>query len=177
MENKSTSYSSGRIALALIIVVIIAVLAGLGSWYIWLNPSSVSTLEKAISPTEMPSPLSDEKNTITAEGELVEKFPDFPVFPGAAIHESSARIETRDTGRDLRAEWTVKSPVIDVMQWYIAELPKQGWTVEPPNDPVAEGEQIAHISKGTLSGYIAVEDEGEQITEIVVDLKNSSSSL
>lgn len=125
-------------------------------------------------PTQAPYIQEPENNIVEAEGELVEGFPEFPVYPGAEIHESAVRRQAYNTGRDIYAEWTTNDSVIEVMRWYEQELSKLGWSIGEPNDPENPSEQIIQITKDNLSGYVAAEDE-EGTTEIVVDLKKATS--
>lgn len=108
---------------------------------------------------------------VQEEGQLVEAFPDFPEYPGALLEESSQRQQAINTNQDIRAAWQTSDPVPTVMSWYVTELPKNGWTVEPPDDPMAQGEQVAQLSKDDLRGYIGIENEGTNKTEIVVDFR------
>ena len=104
------------------------------------------------------------------KGQVISGFPDFPVYPGAALIASAKtnRADQPDTG--YRAKWGTQDSVIAVMKWYQAQLPKSGWQYTPPNDPQSEGEQVAEISKGDFKGYIASEIE-EGNNEIVVDVR------
>lgn len=104
------------------------------------------------------------------EGKLIEGFPDMPVYPGAKL-VASAKVNPADVA-DLgyRTRWDTKDGVIQVMQWYETELPKNGWEYEVPDDQASNGEQVAKITKEGYVGYVAAEMEGDHI-EIVVDLR------
>ncbi len=136
---------------------------------------SAGEIEKFFSGKVDQAEIEKDPNVVEVENKLVANFPEFPVYPGAVIEKSSGRIETINTGQDLRAVWiSDEKSVQTVMNWYIDELEKSGWQVEKPNDPIAMGEQVAQIKKDDLSGYIAVEDEAGT-TEIVADFRKAQN--
>lgn len=120
----------------------------------------------------VPTPIPTQQ-IIEAPKAMVADFPQFPVYPGAEIVKSSQRAKAINTGKDLVAEWKVQGSVIEIMQWYIPRLQEQGWTVEPPNDPQAAAEQVAHLKKDNLSGYIGIEysEDNQDVVEIVASFQ------
>jgi hypothetical protein len=103
-------------------------------------------------------------------GKLMDGFPEFPVYPQAKLVASAKTNPANEPDLGYRAKWDTQASVIDVMAWYETELPKSGWSYEAPDDKASSGEQVAKISKGDLTGYVAAEIEGN-VVEIVVDLR------
>lgn len=114
--------------------------------------------------------LQQESDTMEVEGELVPDFPEFPMYPGAVIAESSQRQVYRQESGDVRAEWTADGTVMKVMDWYLKVLPNNGWTItELPDDRKSEGEQIVQFNKTNLYGTLIIEGEKVGLTKIVID--------
>lgn len=103
-------------------------------------------------------------------GKLIEGFPELPVYPGATLVASAKTNPDGVADLGYRAKWDTKDSVVQVMNWYETEMPKAGWEYTAPDDKTADGEQVARISKGDYTGYVAAEIEGDAI-EIVVDLR------
>lgn len=123
-----------------------------------------------VSNTE-PQPEVIDQNVIVSTDTVAEPLSDFPVYPGGELIESSQRVISLKTNQDLRAKWKVEGAVPEIMQWYLKAIVAEGWKIDmPPNDPSAKAEQVANISKGNLSGYVAVEDEAGTI-EVMIDFK------
>ena len=104
------------------------------------------------------------------EKTLVEGFPEFPVYPGAVIEESSELDQVPDARKGYYAEWEIDEilTATEVMNWYFEELQKTGWTiVEYPNDREATGEQVARVEKGEYLVYLEVSVQ-ENFTEIEI---------
>lgn len=156
------------IKIILIIVVIMAVAAG--TYYITRTRNTLTNHASS----GRPRIEITEGMIRRTDGQIVERLQGFPVIPGATLQESSERLQALDSNQDLRAVWTVSKTVPEIMNWYIDQLKKDGWRVQPPDDPKAQGEQVAQISKGVLSGYIAAEVEEGGVVEIVVDFKDTS---
>ncbi len=118
-------------------------------------------------------PVNDEQNTVESETQIVEGFPMVPVAETLELRESRKRIMPAYTSGDYYAKWvTTKRTVMQLEAWYEEELTKLGWRVEAPNDKTATSEQIIHISKGMLSGYVGIEVE-EDTVEVVIDLQQT----
>jgi hypothetical protein len=105
-----------------------------------------------------------------ARGSLLSDVPDFPTYPNATLVGSAQQNRIDQPIQGYRIKWTTKDSVPAVMAWYQKALVAAGWTYKPPDDGALAVEQLARISKGGLSGYVAAEASGEA-TEIVVSLK------
>jgi hypothetical protein len=104
-------------------------------------------------------------------GAIVEGFPtDFPTYPESELVGSALANRPDQPTAGYRVKWKSDDDVAAIMQWFARELPKNGWTFEPPTDN-SPGEQIGKLRKGMLEGYVAAEVEEPGETEIVVDLK------
>lgn len=103
-------------------------------------------------------------------GKMVAGFPEVPTYPGATLVASAKTNAEGEPDLGYRAKWETTDSVPQIMKWYEVELPKNGWKYTAPDDKKSEGEQVAKISKGDYSGYVAGEMEGDKI-EIVIDLR------
>lgn len=160
----STKLMAVGIGLAIILLAVVVVIAMMQQ-----KPASDDN-------TAQNQDANSQQEFIEAEHALVDDFPGLPVYPGAELEESSKRVQPIDSNRDFKAEWHTTDAVPTVTDWYLAELPKMGWTIdEAPNDRAAD-EQIINVSKDDLVGYIAVEFEFEDdgdIVEIVADFRKA----
>lgn len=96
-------------------------------------------------------------------GELVEGFPELPVYPGATILKSYKKQEGEKVG--FEANWEVDVSVDEIMAWYIDALREAGWIFE--EEPVVDKtfEQFIIAQKDESRVYLTVERE-EEVTEI-----------
>ena len=111
---------------------------------------------------EVTKQVATDPNFAEVKGQLLPGFPEFPIYPGAELVGSAEVNLPDEPNQGYRVKWTTYDPVPQVMDWYLEELSKTGWVVEEPNDPEAEGEQVANIHKGGFKGHIAVESEGSE---------------
>jgi len=107
---------------------------------------------------------------------LPQAIPRFPLYPGAVLEESTINNWPLSPNQFVEVEWKTGDPVISVTSWYIAELSKNGWSVEPPDDSSAQSEQVVQITKDDLTGYLEVENEGEENTEILIHLTRETQA-
>lgn len=104
--------------------------------------------------------LATDPNKIEKESELIEGFPDFPVHPDAVLTKSIRMKQASDL-KGYSAFWEIETDehISSIVQWYINELTKSGWTiVEVPSD-LNQGEQFLHVRKGEARASIEVETE------------------
>lgn len=103
-------------------------------------------------------------------GELVSGFPDFPVYPGAAVKTSR-----ESTGGTVGFEtvWEVNQEVPEIMRWYMDMFAgDESWKIkEPPDSPESPGEQSAIVSRDNWDFYLTVEREIDaETSEIIVEV-------
>ena len=148
-------------------------IALIGSFILWITIVKEHALRKVDQTSQQNIPkleVATDPSFPEIKGELIGGFPELPVYPEATLVASAQTNPAGQPPQGYRAKWVTKDPVIKVMNWYEAELPKAGWHYTSPNDQQSEGEQVAEISKGDFKGYIAAEIEEENI-EIVVDVR------
>lgn len=156
---KKTSLIIG--SLVLILIAIIAVV---------FFPSLRTKLKELVG-YQIPQEVKKDPNIIEQEGQLVEGFPEFPVYGDAVLVKSASLVQPGTSSQGYRAEWRLsQGSVPEVMAWYIEELKVAGWDVEESVDPEGYGEQISKASKGEIVAYLRVELlKGGEI-EIEVDM-------
>lgn len=129
-------------------------------------------LEPPVQKEEAPKQVATDPSFNEALGQLLPGFPEFPLYPGAELVGSAEVNLPDEPNQGYRVKWITKDLVPQVMGWYLEALSQTGWVVEEPNDPEAEGEQVANIRKDDFKGYLAVESEGSDgEVEIVVDIR------
>ncbi len=153
----------------LIIIGVLVISIGLTVWFI---KSGQRSTNEAIPELQTQEVATDPSFT-EVKGQLIPGFPELPVYPGASIVASAKTNPEIKLDIGYRAKWKASDPVLKVMKWYLEELPKYGWNVEPPNDPNATGEQVASIAKEDLKGYLEVASESEAETEIWVEVRKN----
>lgn len=152
----------------LIVLLVVGYLAGNVGTQPVQTATEIPTVDGAIIQAY---PLT-QSTEIQSNSTLIEGFPAFPIFPGAKLETSSKRTQSLNTARDIRAVWKVEQAnVVTIMNWYLDELERTGWAIEYPDDRASKGEQIAWMTKNNYRGYLAVEDEKGEYTEIVVDFQ------
>jgi hypothetical protein len=118
--------------------------------------------------------VATDPNFKEVEGQLVDGFPAFPVYPGATLEASSTVNREDQVIQGYRALWISHDAIPKIARWYETELRKAGWQVTPNDDPNSDGEQVIKIARDSndveYTGYVAPEMEGDRI-EIVVDLR------
>lgn len=91
-------------------------------------------------------------------GEVVEDFSDFPIHPEAEVVNSYRKNENNKIGYEIIL--SSSSPVVEVMNWYIDQLPLYGWEISelPQNRESKMGQNILAV-KGPMKLILTVEDE------------------
>lgn len=164
---KQITNSDGIVGI-LILIVVVVVVAGLfltgklgGLKNLVQNPQNGQQANQS---------LATDPNIVEVKGQLVEGFPDFPVYPEAKLVQSVQLKKSGSVG-GYRARWELAGESVPkVMEWYVKELRSKGWVVQPPDDPKAYGEQIATITKDNQAAYLRVELHEQGIIEIEVDI-------
>jgi len=153
-------------------VIALCGIALIGSVILWIAIAREHALRKVDQTAQQVVPkleVATDPSFPEIKGRVISGFPDFPVYPGAALVASAKtnRADQPDTG--YRVKWTVQGEVPIVMKWYQAELPKSSWQIEQSVDPNNPGEQINQISKGNFNGSLLVENDGT-VTEIIAEV-------
>ena len=94
----------------------------------------------------------------SSDASIPDYLSDMPVYPNAKFEKIV----------DRRVTWITSDPTLQVTDWYLEMLQKTAWVITEIPDDRGGVEQIIKISKDNLTGYVAAEDEGNSITEIVV---------
>ena len=110
-------------------------------------------------------------------GQVAAPLRDFPQYRGATVVGSAEQARPREGAapsappEGYRVKWTTSDSVPAVMEWYAKVLRDDKWTYQP-EDSKSSAERQAHISKGTLDGYISAEATGNG-TKIVLSLQDT----
>lgn len=145
------------------------ILFALVSSLVWIVVRQTSTDKDKTTNLQQKLEVATDPSFPEVGGALIEGVPSLPVYPEATLVASAKTNPPDQPDSGYRIKWRTTGSVAEIMTWYQKEMPKNGWTIEPSNDPDNTGEQVTQISKGDFSGYIGVESEEQQV-EIVVEV-------
>lgn len=90
---------------------------------------------------QIPNNSFPQEKVIETEGELVDGFPDIPIYPTLKIDKTYKKVLGGKT--NYLGIWYYKGDIKIILDWYVIELKKAGWSVTGPF--VQEGENDLEI--------------------------------
>ena len=106
--------------------------------------------------------------TAEAKNELVNNFPDFPIYPEAKVINSRMLSDTQN--QYFEAFFESDKSVTEVRSWYVQELKKDGWKLVTEESNRTMNESTAVYKKGNSKVGLSVENENQGETEITIYL-------
>ena len=103
------------------------------------------------------------------ENKLIADFPVIPIYPGTQVEESYKKVIAGKTGYE--AEWITTDERQKVLNFYMNELPKNGWVLDsiPENIDSYENQIEAHKEEQKLFLTVEMSDTNSSITEIAAE--------
>lgn len=163
VAQKSNSVMVGMMAVLLLIVLA----GGVYGYTYWQNSLVQVQTQEAATPELK---VATDPTFPEYLGEIPEEVPSLPAYANAELI-GTALTTPNTPGGGYHIKWDTTGDVTEVMNWYITELRAQGWIVTISDDTPGSTEQISYIENQEYTGYIAVEVEEENVTEIVIDIK------
>lgn len=162
-----TAQKSNSMMVGMMAVLLVIILAGVVYGYNYWQNSMIQVQQEAA--TQEPK-IATDPTFPEYLGEIPEGAPALPAYANAELI-GTALTHPTDPNNGYHIKWDTTGDVTEVMSWYVTELQKQGWTVTISDDTPGSTEQISYIENQEYTGYIAVEVEEENVTEIVIDIK------
>lgn len=115
-------------------------------------------------PSSKPERVYTNETVTESAAQLVDGFPDIPVYPGLKLDKSYKREQNGKT--DYNAFWYHEVPEEEItvlFKWYIDELKARGWEVSGPFADESEDELNlkGENTKYKLTIYNSERDEGD----------------
>lgn len=99
--------------------------------------------------------------TVSQEmGTIIKGFPDFPMYPNAKIESSQITGAYASQPKSFQAYLESTDGVTKIINWYIDQTQKAGWTLDRPVDKTQPDDQNFIVKKGNIKATVNVEQEG-----------------
>ncbi len=100
------------------------------------------------------------------EDELIATFPEIPVYPNSEIQSSYHK--SADQTQGFEAVWNSEDSVVSIAEWYLGNLPNDGWRIVDQPRNLNSSEIFIVAEKDSLIANLSIEKE-DGYTEIVVE--------
>lgn len=110
------------------------------------------------------------EQTTQLKGAMLQEFPEFPLYPSAKIVSSQYTPEKQQPfyqPESFQAFLETDQSVSTVIQWYVLNLKKEGWTIKREPDVDSLSDQNIVIEKQNQLATINAERDGDE-TEIAI---------
>jgi hypothetical protein len=164
MRNKNSNKIAFYVILAGVLLIVLVTIISRN------KPTQVDLGDNTVQTNDQVDATDSGDDIVEAEGELVDGFPDFPIYPGAELEKSN---QSTYQGRTAYSgTWISTGTVQKVMAWYRDQAKQKNWEIiDDPSNPASGQEQHLNLNVDGQLINVTVELEDNQTKpEIIIDV-------
>jgi len=117
-----------------------------------------------------------DEQAVQTDGSLIPNFPAMPIYPGFTLIESIKTSTEENDNDGYEATWTTQDSVPQVAQWYVNQLPIQGWAIDiaPADINNPKVQFVSAVNDGELL-HLSLIGEASGKTRVTVNFPGDNS--